>query len=186
MVFQNARYLPWFSRTLGIYHGFPERSVFTMVSENPRYLPWFPRTFGIYYSFRKRSIFTMGDPLVYPPTRRSKTCPKTVSRSTFSWSFGGGWVLRLWRPQEASIHPYIPGASGSSSEPLGAPGISGSSWEPLGAPESLWESLGAPDSLWEPLGTPGEPLGAPGEPPGAPGESQGAPGEPLGAPGSSR
>ena len=40
---------------------------------------------------------------VYSPTRKSKNRPQTVSRSTFSWRFWQGPVLRFSR----SIHPYI-------------------------------------------------------------------------------
>ena len=44
---------------------------------------------------------------VYPPTRKSKNRPQTVSRSTFSWRFWQGPVLRFSRSIHPSIHPYI-------------------------------------------------------------------------------
>ena len=44
---------------------------------------------------------------VYSPTRKSKKRPKTVSRSTFSWRFWQGLVLRFSRSIPPSIHPSV-------------------------------------------------------------------------------
>ena len=46
-------------KSLDIYRGFRERSILIMVFENARYLPWFSRALDIYHGFRERSIFTM-------------------------------------------------------------------------------------------------------------------------------